>query len=51
MPEGDFTNQRHVYWHQEAQAWVELEGVYHVSSGEYSFPPYTGDGAGSIVQW
>lgn len=51
MPEGNFDNQRHVYWHQEAQAWVELEGVYYVSSGEYNFPPYTGEGAGSIVQW
>ena len=51
MPAGNYSHQRHVYWHQEAQAWVELEGVYFVSSGEYNFPKYNGADASKITQW
>ena len=32
----DFNMQRHAYFHPEAQAWVELEGVYLVSNSEQS---------------
>lgn len=48
MPAGDYTNQRHYYWKQDAYSWVELKGVYYVSPGEYTFDPYTGSDADEI---
>lgn len=52
MPLGDYSNQRHVYWHKEAGRWVELNGVYKVDKGgEYDgyAAPYDGDDRGDIL--
>ena len=52
MPAGNYSNQRHVYWHPEAGRWVELKGVYYVSSSEYSgYSNYTGPDANKILQY
>lgn len=48
MPSGNYTNQRHYYWDQDAYSWIEIQGVYHVSNGQYKYSPYTGDDAGEI---
>lgn len=48
MPIGDYTHQRHVYWHPEAQHWVEMQGIYHVSRNEYNYGAYAGEDAGEI---
>lgn len=48
MPIGDYTHQRHVYWHTEAQRWVEIPNVYYVRKNQYNKGSYTGDGADEI---
>lgn len=48
MPAGNYTRQRHYYWSQDANSWVEIEGIYYVNPGDYSFEPYTGNDADEI---
>lgn len=49
-PPGDYSMQRHVYWHAGAERWVELEGVYFVSGGN-GYAEYNGEDAGQILVW
>ena len=52
MPPGNYSNLRHVYYHQEAKRWVELVGVYSTSSGDYTgYQKYTGPDADKIYVW
>jgi hypothetical protein len=46
--DGTYNRQKHYYWSGKMEKWIELEGVYHVSSSDYDFSPYNGDDADEI---
>ena len=51
MPPGNYSNQRHYWYNANTGNWMEVVGVYSISSSDLAFPRYNKSDCGDIIVW